>query len=406
MQEQAAARPSVRPVWMWVGVAGIAVLYVSSTLPTALYPLYEREFGFSELGVTAIYGSYVIGNLAVLLTLGRLSDQLGRRPASLLAFAVVLASTLCFLAAHGIGWLYAGRMLNGFAVGLGAGALTAWIAELEPSHDKGRAARVASAGNLAGLAVGPLLTGVLAQYAPAPLRTGYVVYVVVLLLTMVLLGRAAEGVAHPVGRLSQLTLRPRIGIPRNLRLTFLAPAAMAFAVFALGGFYGALTPGLLSQGLNEHDPALLGAVVALFFGSGALVAAASARLGNRPAMLLSTTLLLLGLTLLLVAEWQSSLPWLLVATVVCGSGMALGYRCSLGMVNEMAPSEQRAELVSAYLLVCYSANSIPVVGVGLLSRLTGPSFAHLAFAALLAALAVIACTVGWRYAARPASVSR
>lgn len=380
---------------MWVGVVGIAVLYISSTLPTALYPLYEREFGFSELVVTAIYGSYVIGNLAVLLTLGRLSDQLGRRPASLLALVIVIASTLCFLAARGTAWLYAGRVLNGFAVGLGAGALTAWIAELEPSHDKRRAARVASAGNLAGLGVGPLLTGMLARYAPAPLRTGYVVYLVVLLVTMALLAQAVEGVRHPVHRVSQLKLQPRIGIPRDIRLPFLAPAALAFAVFALGGFYSALTPGLLSHGLNEHSPAVLGAVVALFFGTGALVAASSGRLGNRPAMLLATALLLAGLTLLLVAERYGSLRWLLVATVVCGAAMALGYRCSLGMVNEIAPSEQRAELVSAYLLVCYTANSIPVFGVGLLSRLAGASSAHVAFAALLAALAVIACIVGW-----------
>jgi MFS family permease len=390
---------------MWVGVGGIAVLYVSSTLPTALYPLYEREFGFSELVVTAIYGSYVIGNLAVLLTLGRLSDQLGRRPASLLALAVVLASTICFLAARATGWLYAGRVLNGLAVGLGAGALTAWIAELEPSHDKRRAARLASAGNLAGLGVGPLLTGMLAQYAPAPLRTGYVVYLVVLLLTMALLGQAVEGVQHPVHRVSQLRLRPRIGIPRNIRLPFLAPAALAFAVFALGGFYGALTPGLLSHGLNQHSPAVLGAVVALFFGTGALAAAASGRVGDRQAMLLSTALLLTGLLLLLVAEWRGSLPWLLGATVVCGTAMALGYRCSLGMVNDIAPSEQRAELVSAYLLVCYTANSIPVVGVGLLSRLAGAPVAHLVFAVLLAALAVIACIVGWRSSlSQPAAV--
>ena len=79
-------------------------------------------------------------------------------------------------------------------------------------------------------------------------------------------------------------------------------------------------------------------------------------------------------------------------------GSPISRQLSLGMINEMAPSGQRAELVSAFLLVCYIANSLPVIGVGLLSRVVSASVAHMAFAALLAALAVVACVVGRRYA--------
>lgn len=388
----------VSQLWMWIVVAGIGVLYVSSMLPTALYPLYQHAFGFSELMVTAIYASYVIGNLAVLFFFGRLSDQLGRRPASLIALGILFASSLCFLAAHATWWLFAGRVLNGFGVGLGAGALTAWIAELEPAHDERRAAVVATAGNLGGLALAPLLSGLLAQYAPWPLRTSYLVYLGLLLVAIAVLGQAAEGVAHRVRHASELSLKPRIGVPRDLRLPFMAPAAMAFAMFALGGFYGALTPGLLSGRLQQHNLAVVGAVVALFFGTGSLVAASSGQLRNRTALLLSTALLLAGLALLLLADGARSMPWLLVATIVTGAAMAIGFRCSLGMVNEMAPSAQRAELLSAFLLICYTANSLPVIGVGVLSQLVSAFVAYLAFAALLAALAVTACVIGLRYA--------
>jgi MFS family permease len=88
---------------MWIAVAGIACLYVGSTLPTPLYPLYRQQFGFSEFIVTAIYASYVIGNLTALFALGRVSDQLGRRPTTLVAFGVLFASILCFLGSTGIG---------------------------------------------------------------------------------------------------------------------------------------------------------------------------------------------------------------------------------------------------------------------------------------------------------------
>jgi MFS family permease len=384
-------------VSMWVGVGGIASLYVGSTLPTPLYPLYRREFGFSEFIVTAIYASYVIGNLTALLALGRLSDQLGRRPTTLIAFAVLFASVLCFLASSSTAWLFIARALNGLAAGLGAGALTAWIAELEPRHDKARAALVASAGNLAGLGLGALMAGLLAQYGPWPLRMSYAVYLTMMVIIVLLTLAMPEGVKQTVHHASELSLRPRIGVPRNIRLAFIAPAAMAFATFALGGFYAALTPGLLSERLQQHNLAVVGTLVALFFGTGALTAANTGKLSPRPAMLISTILLLIGLAMLVTAEHVRSMVTLLIATVVSGGATALGYRCSLQIINEIAPAEQHAELVSSYLLVCYTANSLPVIGVGLLSLVISAVSAHRAFAVLLAALAVLACAIGWRF---------
>ncbi|HEY6451581.1 MAG TPA: MFS transporter, partial [Steroidobacteraceae bacterium] len=100
MRQTTAAAVALRQpksTWIWAGAAGIAALYIGSTLPTPLYPLYRREFGFSELIVTAIYASYALGNLAVLFALGRLSDQIGRRPTTLLAFALLFASAVCFV---------------------------------------------------------------------------------------------------------------------------------------------------------------------------------------------------------------------------------------------------------------------------------------------------------------------
>src|SRR2546421_386929 len=88
------------------------------------------------------------------LRLPALSAQLGRRPVTLVAFGILCVSVLCFLASTGAPGLYISRVLNGVAAGLGAGALTAWIAELEPAGNRARAAMFASSGNLAGLALG------------------------------------------------------------------------------------------------------------------------------------------------------------------------------------------------------------------------------------------------------------
>src|SRR5581483_7721683 len=145
-----------------------------------------------------------------------------RRAASQIALGITLLSAMLFLFAQGAGWLLVARAVNGFAAGLGAGALTAWIAELEPRKDRARASVIASAGNLAGLAVGGILAGLLAQYLPAPLRTVFVVYIVTLIAVALFLSKAPETVKHRVQSLAELDLHPRLGVPSEIRFQFLA----------------------------------------------------------------------------------------------------------------------------------------------------------------------------------------
>ncbi len=77
-------------------------------------------------------------------------------------------------------WLFAARGLSGFSTGLASGAATAWIAELYAGRASGGAARIASAANFFGCATGPLLGGLFAQFAFAPLRLCYFAYLVLL----------------------------------------------------------------------------------------------------------------------------------------------------------------------------------------------------------------------------------
>ena len=134
-------------------------MFIGAILPTPLYPLYREAFGFSGVTLTLIYATYVLGNLTALLFFGRLADQIGRRPASLPAVAVGIASAVIFAAAQGTGWLFVARGVSGFSTGLASGAATAWIAELYTGSDKSRAVRVASAANFLGCAAGPLIGG-------------------------------------------------------------------------------------------------------------------------------------------------------------------------------------------------------------------------------------------------------
>jgi sugar phosphate permease len=115
-------------------------------------------------------------------------------------------------------------------------------------------------------------------------------------------------------------------------------------------------------------------------------------------MLSGLTLLLPSLMLLVAAQLLRSMPLLLLATILGGISAALGYRGSLEVVNRIAPSDQRSEVVSSYLIAVYLGNSLPIIGIGLLSDLMSSIAAHLAFAVVIGLLAAVALVTGMKYA--------
>jgi MFS family permease len=374
---------------MWAVAAGIAALYVLSNLPTPLYVVYRKAFGFSELTLTFIYAIYVVGSGATMFFLGRLSDQIGRRPVVLASLGVAALSGIAFLLATSTPWLLAARVLSGLAIALTTGASTAWVVELHPRQDTADATRIALAANSLGLALGPLLAGVLASVAPWPLRLPYLALFPLLLAAAVLAWLSEETVERP-RPLKEASMRPRLGVPAEIRGSFVAPAIAAFVTFAVLGFYSALIPSLLSHALHVSSPAVGGGIVAgLFLVAGATIATAP-RLAPRRGMIIGLALLLPGVGLLVLAEAVRSLGLLLAATAIGGVASGLGYRFGLQRVNELAPEEHRAEIISSYLIVCYAGISLPVIGIGVLSGAASSMLADAVFAGIIAVLGVLA----------------
>jgi MFS family permease len=383
-----ASATTVAAEWSLAVVAAeLATVYVLSTLPTPLYPIYQAEFGFSQLILTLIFAAYVVGTASAMFLLGRLSDQIGRRPVVMVALGLAAASTLMFLAASSTAWLFVARIASGLAIALAAGATTAWLIELEPHGDQARATRLAIGANVLGLGIGPLLAGLLAQFAPHPLALPYLTYLVMLLPIPVLLWRVPETLCKE--RVPKLSLRPRLGVPRELLAPFTAPALAAVANFAVFGFYAGLIPTMLSNALHTPDHAVAGAVVAWLCFVGVAVIAAT-NFSNRVGIQLALLLLLPALLLLVAAHAAHSLVVLVAATTVTGVASGLGYVHGTRVVNGLAPDDKRAEIVSTYQVFCFAGLALPVIGVALLSQAMSPLAAESVFAGVTGALVLVA----------------
>lgn len=380
--------------------AVIGVMFAGSTLPTPLYIIYKQKFGFSGITLTLIYAAYVVGNLGALLVFGRLSDQIGRRRAMLPALAAAVVSTLVFLFADGTAALFWARALSGLGVGVAAGTANAWLAELVGS-DKARATLISTGANYLGLALGPLTAGLLAQYVPWPLHFSFIAYLAVIAIFGALMLRAKETVSQPAHRLSDVSLRPRIGVPRAIRLEFVAPAVTGFGALALVGFFAALAPSILAQELHETSHAAAGALV---FELGLVCAATvmlTKQLTSRAAMLWGLGLMVPSVALLVAAQQLASLATMIGATTLCGISAGAGYRGSLQVINEIAPESHRAEVVSSYFVCCFTGNALPVIGVGIISAYAGMLLASAIFAGMIAVFAVAAVIFAVRHRGGP-----
>src|SRR5205814_2176859 len=112
-----------------------------------------------------------------------------------------------------------------------------------------------------------------------------------------------------------------------------------------------------------HEPNLIvaGVVVFLLFGTASAAQVVLHTLITPTARLAGRSLLLLALTLIELGLGLSSIALFLAGTVIGGLGIGLAFMGSLAAINQVAPPEQRAALVSAFFVAAYGGVSSPVI---------------------------------------------
>jgi MFS family permease len=361
-----------------------AAIMVGTTLPTPMYALYAERMHFAVLTTTVVFASYAVGVLTALLVFGRWSDAVGRRPVLLAGAVFALVSAFVFLLADDVPLLLVGRLLSGFSAGIFTGTATAAVVEAAPPEFRDRAAVMATIANVGGLGLGPLLAGILVQYAPYPLQLSFVVHIV-----LVALAVAAVLVAPETsGRTGRIGLQ-RLSVPAEVRSVFLTAATAAFAGFAVMGLFSAVAPSFVAGVIGISNHAVAGAMASSIFAASALSQLLARRLAPARAVAVGCAILTVGMAMLAVALHLSSLAGLITAAVVAGVGQGISFSRGLAAVVELTPVDRRAEVSSTYFVVAYVAISLPVVGEGLAAQHWGLRTAGVSFAIAIAVLAAV-----------------
>jgi MFS family permease len=369
----------------WLLALVLTVTMLGTTLPTPLYVIYQGRWHFSTTMVTVTFAVYAAAVIATLLLAGRSSDQAGRRPVLAVALGASALSTIVFILAPDLGALIAARIVSGLSAGLMTGTATATLTELVPARASRRASLVATAANMAGLGLGPLVAGLFAQYAPDPTRLVFEFYLVVLAAAALILLLVPETVrvrTRPALRFAGL------GVPERGQGEFIAAGVAGFAAFALLGLFSSLVPGFVAGQLHQGSHATAGAIVFLLLAVGAITQVALARFSSGRVVLAGLGLFLAALGLIVAALAVSGMGLFLAGTVTGGVAVGAIFLGTLATANRLAPPDRRGHSLSAFFVACYTGLIIPVVGVGVLAGFTGTFPAVLIFSILLAALSL------------------
>ena len=211
-------------------LASIVVSFLAgSSAPTPLYRVYQSEWGFSPMTITIVFGVYAVAVLAALLTVGTLSDHVGRRPVLLVALVLQAAVMVIFATAGGVPALLVARVVQGLSTGAAVGAVGAGMLDL----DKAKGTMANAVAPVTGTATGALVSGLLVQFLPAPTHLVYLVLLGIFILQALGVALMSETSTSEAGALA--SLRPEVRVPPAVRRPLLVAIPALVAVWALGG---------------------------------------------------------------------------------------------------------------------------------------------------------------------------
>ncbi|HEX3460418.1 MAG TPA: MFS transporter [Acidimicrobiales bacterium] len=383
---EAKRRSLPRPAAFWLVAGATAVLTAASSAPSPLYAVYQIEFKFSAITLTVIFAIYVLALLMSLLTVGRLSDYIGRRVVLASALVVETGAMALFLGGNDVKWLLVARIVQGFATGAALGVLGAYLLDLQPSDGSRLGSLVNSAAPTFGLGLGAILTGLLIQYAPHPTRLIFVILTALFVALAIATAALPETVQRLPGALA--AMRPQIAVPSRARRAFVGAVPTMVATWALGGLILSVGGSLLATVFAQSNYGVVGVVIGIFPVSSAAAAVLARDLAPSTMSQLGSAVLVLGTILFLVALGSSSFALFVVASVVAGGGFGAAFLGALRSVTQLAEPHERAALLSAVYVVSYVAFSVPALIAGIVTTHIGLRDTSLGYGGFVALVAL------------------
>lgn len=361
----------------------LGAILAGSAVPTPLYRLYQEAWNLGHGTLTVIFAVYAITLLLSLLTVGSLSDYIGRRPVMFAALLLTAAAMTVFYLAESATHLIVARAIQGIATGSLMSTLGATVLDT----NKAKGPLINTVTPLFGMAVGVLAAAALASYAPNPLHLVYEIMLVMFLAMALLVWLMPETVATRPG--AWKSLKPHVFVPKQARRALLRVTPVNIANWALGGFYLSLMPSVLRVATGLTSPFVGGGIVALLTLTGAISIMAVRKHHESKVLIGGAISLATGVAVTLIGVHLQEVLVLLLGTFVAGMGFGSAFFGATQSFLPLAGPNERAGLLSAFLVQSYLAFSLPVMLIGSLAPTLGLPVATYLYGGTIIVLAIV-----------------
>jgi MFS family permease/acetolactate synthase regulatory subunit len=372
----------LRKLAYWFVALGLFMTVFGTNLPSPLYAIYREQWQLSANWITSIFATYALIVIPTIVVAGQLSDRFGRKWLLIVGVFMSLLGSLSFSLATSPFHLLIARILQGISIGMLNGVAVAALTELDKNNSRSKAALAAAIAVTSGNALGPLLSGLLGDYAPYPTKLAFYFHVMIILPCLLGLFYLRE---KSKLSLDVISIRfPRV--PKSVRRTFILTSLTSFLAWAVMSMVMSILPSYLNQWIPVTTLWMSGALIALVF----TLSTCSQLLLRKSSILLSLALgfvcLITGLVGFTIAVYLQSIICMLISVILIGIGHGPAYSSTLARLNERIDEEGRSDVVSAYYVFTYLGVSVPILGMGIAASRIGLFPSIMAFTSIMVVL--------------------
>ena len=338
----------------FVGAAGaLILLYFASGSPIPLYSVYQEELGLSHGDLSMVSMYYLLGTVIPLMFLPRISDHLGRRPATVMMRVVSICGCVTFAYLSNSEMLMLGRLIQGIASGLGSSTIAAYVVDLSAEMPRWIGPMITSSAPTLGLSTGCFVSGGVINFTSVSSQSYFEAVALVVVVFIVLVLFARETMQRKPGLVR--SLRPRFTLPPN-SLRLFAASAMAFVgTWSLGGFAQSFSSTLVAEQFGIHDTFIAAAVYTSLLLPNVVGSFFAKRFDVRVAVMMLVSLVCFD-----------SLAMYVVFSIVAAVCQGIAFTGSVTELLGRSTQAQRSGVFSLIYLTSYGGSAIPNLVVGLL----------------------------------------
>ncbi|HYF06818.1 MAG TPA: MFS transporter [Acetobacteraceae bacterium] len=358
--------------------AAVFAIGASTTIPMPLFTGYAARDGQGAGALAAAFVAYAFTLIITAPLLGGMSDRIGRKPCVVAGLILAGLSTLALAIAPGLAALTLARVLQGLAIGLIAGAATAWAAELAGGPRAGaRAAAVVAFGTAGSYGAGGVFTLVaLSALGPAEPPVTFWLHIA-----------ACAGLVPMVLRLPETRVGTRVAwlrLPAFPRGTLPTTLGMLPAWGTTGVTITSVPATLAAQGMPRAGPIAICFMI-LF---GTAVQQALRGVAPRRSVLVGLFVLSCGAATVMWGAIHGALWALLLGGAAVGSA-AYGFLFVGGLAVASEDATDRARAAAGFFLVAHIGFFAPPLVTGLAVDAFGAPAALAGLAVFVAAVSAL-----------------